>query len=178
VIVRAATPEDAAPVQAIYAHHVLHGTGTFEDTPPTVDEMAQRMAAVAARGLPWRLAARDGRLLAYAYASPFRLRAAYRYTAEVTVYAAADAQRIGAGRAALTSVIEACERLGLHQLVAVIGGSDNAGSIGLHAALGFWPMGVTPGLGWKQGRWNDVVWMQKALNGGMDCAPAGPGLDL
>lgn len=178
MIVRAATPADAAAIQGIYAHHVVHGTGTFEESPPSVPEMAERLAAVAAHGLPWRLAERDGRILGYAYAAPFRLRAAYRYTAEVTVYAAPDARRGGAGRATLSAVIGACEALGLHQLVAVIGGSDNAGSIGLHSALGFSPMGTTPGLGWKHGRWHDVVWMQRALNGGADAAPGAPGLSL
>jgi L-amino acid N-acyltransferase YncA len=178
MIVRAATPADAAAVQAIYAHHVEHGTGTFEERAPTVPEMSARMATVADHGLPWRVTERAGRIIGYAYASPFRLRAAYRYTAEVTVYAAPDAQRIGVGRAALTEVIEACEGLGLHQLVAVIGGSDNAGSIGLHAALGFVHMGTTPGLGWKHGRWHDVVWMQRALNGGAGVAPDVPGLLL
>jgi phosphinothricin acetyltransferase len=178
MIVRPAGPGDAGAIQALYAHHVLHGTGTFETVPPTVAETAERMAAVEARGLPWRLAEDAGRLLAYAYASPFRLRAAYRYTAEVTVYADAGFQRRGAGRAVLSSVIGSCEALGLRQLVAVIGGSDNAGSIGLHAALGFERVGVTPGLGWKQGRWHDVVWMQRALNGGTGTTPAGGGLDL
>ena len=176
--VRAAAQGDAPAIQALYAHHVLHGTGTFEETPPTLQEMEARMAAVISHGLPWVVAEEDERLLAYAYASPFRLRAAYRYTAEVTVYAAADAQRRGAGRATLTMVVETCEAMGLHQLVAVIGGSDNAGSIGLHAALGFERVGVTPGLGWKHRRWHDVVWMQKALNGGVQDVPRGAGLSL
>ena len=178
VRVRAATAADAGAIQAVYAHHVLHGTGTFEETPPTVEEMKGRMASVASHGLPWVVAEEDGRLLAYAYASPLRLRAAYRYTAEVTVYAAADAQRRGAGRAVLGKVVETCEAMGLHQLVSVIGGSDNAGSIGLHAALGFERVGVTPGLGWKHGGWHDVVWMQKALNGGAQAVPRGAGLSL
>jgi L-amino acid N-acyltransferase YncA len=178
MIVRTARPDDAAVVQAIYAHHVANGTGTFEETPPSVAQMTERMAKVADHRLPWRIAERDGRVLGFAYASPFRLRAAYRYTAEVTVYAAPDAQRQGGGKAALTAVIDACEALGLHQLVAVIGGADNAGSIGLHSALGFNLMGTTPGLGWKHGRWHDVVWMQRGLNGGASAAPASPGLSL
>jgi len=178
MIVRPATPSDAVAIQAIYAHHVLHGTGSFEITPPAADEMAARMAAVAERGLPWRVAEGHGRIVAYAYAAPFRLRAAYRYTAEVTVYAAPDFQRRGAGRAALASVVDACEAQGLRQLVAIIGGSDNAGSIGVHAALGFQSIGVAPGVGWKLGRWCDVVWMQKALNGGVATPPEADGLVL
>lgn len=178
MIVRDALSTDVAPIQAIYAHHVLNGTGTFEAAPPSLAEMAERVAAVTRRGLPWVVAEIDGRVAGYAYAGPFRLRAAYRYTAEDTVYVAPDAQRRGVGRAVLARVVERCEALGLHQLVAVIGGSDNAGSIGLHAALGFEHVGLTPGLGWKQDRWCDVVWMQKPLNGGVSLPPAASGLDL
>jgi phosphinothricin acetyltransferase len=178
LIVRPAAAGDVAAIQAIYAHHVLHGTGTFELVPPSVEEMAERIAAITTRGLPYMVAEMEGRVAGYAYAGPFRLRAAYSYTAEDTVYVSPDFHRRGVGRAVLARVIEDCERLGLHQLVAVIGGSDNAGSIGLHAALGFEPAGVTPGLGWKDGRWNDVVWMQRPLNGGVSRPPEGPGLGL
>jgi phosphinothricin acetyltransferase len=178
MIVRPATPADAAAIQAIYAHHVLSDVGSFELEPPGVEEMAGRMAAVTGRGMPWRVAEADGRIVAYAYASPFRLRAAYRYTAEDSVYVARDFQRRGAGRAVLASVVEACEALGLRQLIAGIGDSQNTGSIGLHAALGFEHVGRMPGLGWKFDRWCDVLWMQKALNGGTARAPEGDGLAL
>ncbi len=178
MIIRPATPVDAAGVQAIYAHHVLHGTGSFELEPPTVEAMAARMAAVIDQGLPWRVVEADGLVVAYAYAAPFRLREAYRFTAEDTVYVAPDFQRRGAGRRALASVVEACEAMGLRQLVAIIGGSDNAASIGVHAALGFEPVGVAPGVGFKFGRWCDVVWMQRPLNGGSATPPQGGGLTL
>jgi phosphinothricin acetyltransferase len=117
-------------------------------------------------------------VLGFAYAAPFRLRAAYRYTVEDSVYVAPDAQGRGVGRAALGAVLAACEGLGMRQVVAVIGDSGNAGSLALHRALGFERKGVGAGLGYKHGRWVDIVWMQKALNGGADRAPDAPGLRL
>jgi len=178
MIVRPALATDAAAIQTIYAHHVLHGTGTFEETPPSVEQMTQRMADVTGRGLPWVVAEEGGKVLGYAYASPFRLRSAYRYTAEDSVYVAPGAQGRGVGRAALTEVVAACEVLGLRQLLAVIGDSANAASIGLHRTLGFEIIGASPGLGFKQGRFLDVVFMQKALNGGTAGKPDADGLAL
>lgn len=179
MIIRSAGPSDAPIVRAIYAHHVTHGVGTFEETPPTDEQMAQRMADVAARGLPWVVAQDEGgRVMGYAYASPFRLRSAYRYTAEDSVYVAPDRQGRGVGKAALTEVVARCEALGLRQLLAVIGDSANCGSIGVHRSLGFEHIGTSPGLGFKQDRFLDVVFMQKSLNGGAQGAPAGAGLAL
>jgi len=173
-----AASEDLAAIQAIYAHHVLNGLGTFEETPPSVEEMARRHAAVTGYGLPWLVARAEGRVLGYAYAGPFRTRAAYRYTVEDSVYVAADAARRGVGRALLTAVIAECERLGLRQITGVIGDSGNAASIALHRACGFDLKAVLPALGFKHGRWVDVVWMQRALNGGGASPPDGPGMDL
>ena len=178
MIVRAATSADVEQVRAIYAHHVLHGTGTFEEVPPTLEQMAQRLADVQGRGLPWLVAEEDGRIVGYAYASPFRLRSAYRYTAEDSVYVAPDRQGRGVGKAVLAQVVEECRRLGLRQVLAVIGDSANRGSIGVHAALGFEMIGTTPGLGFKQGRFLDVVFMQLALNGGTEGVPEVAGLAL
>lgn len=178
MIVRPADAADAAAIQAIYAHHVLHGTGTFEEVPPSLEQMAQRMADVTGRGLPWVVGEEGGKVLGYAYASPFRLRSAYRYTAEDSVYVAPDAQGRGVGRAVLAEVIAACEALGLHQMLAVIGDSANTASIGVHRSLGFEMIGASPGLGFKQGRFLDVVFMQKALNGGTAGAPEADGLSL
>lgn len=178
MIVRPAGPGDAGAIAALYAHHVLHGTGSFEETPPTPEVMAGRMADVAARGLPWFVAEKDGRLLGYAYAAPFRLRAAYRFTAEDSVYVAPDAMGRGVGKAVLSAVVQACRAAGLRQLLSVIGGSDNLASIALHESLGFSPVGVTPALGWKHDTWLDVVWMQLPLNGGSGTAPDAPGLIL
>jgi phosphinothricin acetyltransferase len=176
--VRPATLADLEAVQAIYGHHVLNGLGTFEEVPPPLDEIAQRHAAVRARGLPWLVAELEGQVKGYAYAGPFRPRAAYRYTVEDSVYVAPDAMGRGVGRALLEAVIARCEAMGLRQMVAVIGDSGNAGSIGLHRACGFELMMSAPAVGWKFGRWVDVVWMQRPLNGGSASPPDGDGLQL
>jgi phosphinothricin acetyltransferase len=178
VIIRPATPDDAEALAAIYGWHVAHGFGTFEEVPPTAAEMAGRQAAIAARSLPYLAAEADGRVAAFAYASPFRPRAAYRYTVEDSVYVAPDAVGRGLGKAVLSEVLAACEALGVRQVMAVIGDSGNAASIGLHRSLGFEPAGVGHGLGFKHGRWVDIVWMRKALNGGSATEPVGPGIDL
>jgi L-amino acid N-acyltransferase YncA len=178
MIIRPATAADAEAMAALYAHHVLHGVATFEETPPTAGEMASRLQAVRALGLPWLAAEEDGRILGYAYAGAYRYRSAYRYTAETSVYVAADALRRGVGRALLGQVIEDCEALGLRQMVGVIGDSANAGSVALHRSLGFELIGTLPAVGYKHGRWIDVVFMQKPLNGGSGNDPQGEGLLL
>jgi phosphinothricin acetyltransferase len=178
MIVRAATQADAQALADIYRHHVLHGLGAFEETPPSAADMDARRQAVAGHGLPWLVAEAEGRVLGFAYAAPFRPRAAYRYTVEDSVYVAADAQGRGVGKAALGAVLSACEAMGLRQVVAVIGDSGNAASIGLHRTLGFEPAGVGRSFGFKHGRWVDIVWMQKALNGGDRSTPDSPGISL
>ena len=178
MLIRAATPEDAEAIAAIYGHHVLHGLGTFEEAPPTPAEMEQRRLAIAGQGLPYLVAQEGGQILGYAYAGPFRARAAYRFTVEDSVYVAPHAVGKGVGRAVLSAVLGACEGLGLRQVMAVIGDSGNAASIGLHRALGFEHMGVGRSVGFKHGRFVDIVWMQKPLNGGDSRAPDGPGLTL
>ena len=171
MILRPAAIADAPAIAALYAHHVLHGAGTFEETPPSADEIARRIKAVLDKGFPWLVAEDGGRMVAYAYAAPYRERSAYRYTAEDSVYVAHDAQGRGHGRATLSAVISACEAMGLRQLVAMIGDSGNAGSIALHRALGFKPCGALPSVGFKAGRWLDVVLMQLPLNGGGGSPP-------
>jgi len=178
MIIRAAAADDAEALAAIYGHHVLHGFGTFEETPPPPDEMERRRSAIAAMGLPYLVAEDAGRVLGFAYAGPFRPRAAYRYTVEDSVYVAPDALGRGVGRAVLARVIADCEALGVRQVVAVIGDSGNAGSIGLHRALGFLDAGVGRSFGFKHGRWVDIVWMQKDLNGGDQTPPEGRGVRL
>ncbi|MDB5431406.1 MAG: phosphinothricin N-acetyltransferase [Caulobacter sp.] len=176
--IRPATAADAPALAAIYGHHCLHGFGTFEEEAPSAEEMAQRLAAVTARGLPYLVAERDGQVAGFAYAGPFRPRAAYRYTAEDSVYIAPDHQGQGVGKALLIEIIAACEALGLRQLMAVIGDSGNTGSLALHRSLGFEQTGMGHSVGFKLGRWVDIVHMQRALNGG-DARPAeGPGLAL
>lgn len=176
--IRPATSADMPALAEIYGHHVLHGFGTFEEVPPSAAELNTRREAIVARGLPYLLAEDGGRVLGFAYAGPFRLRAAYRYAVEDSVYVAPDAQGRGVGREVLSAVIAACDAIGIRQVVAVIGDSENAGSIGLHSALGFTHQGTGLGLGYKHGRWVDIVWMQKALNGGTSHEPDAPGLVL
>jgi phosphinothricin acetyltransferase len=178
MIVRPALPADADALAAIYGHYVLHGFGTFEESAPSPSEMETRRRSVADRGLPYFVADDGGRVLGFGYAGPFRTRAAYRYTVEDSVYIAPDAVGRGIGKAVLTPVIEACRLFGIHQVVAVIGDTGNAASIALHRALGFERCGVGRGFGYKAGRWLDVVWMQKALNGGDEAQPGGSGLAL
>jgi L-amino acid N-acyltransferase YncA len=178
MIVRPATPADTAAIAAIYGHHVLHGLGTFEEVPPTEADMATRMAAVQDKGLPYLVAEGDGGILGFAYAAPFRHRSAYRFTAEDSVYIAPDAIGQGVGKALLSAVIEACEALGVRQLNAVIGDEGNLASIGLHTALGFERTGASRSVGYKHGRWVDIVFMQKALNGGDAAPPVEPGIAL
>ena len=178
MIVRKATEADAPALAAIYGDAVLHGFGTFEEDPPTPADMDGRRRAVQDHGLPYLVAELDGQVLGFAYAGPFRPRAAYRYTLEDSVYVSPDAKGKGVGRAVLSAVIAACEALGIRQLMAVIGDTGNAGSIGLHRALGFEQTGIGRSVGFKHGRWVDIVHMQKALNGGDSLPPSGGGVTL
>ncbi|WP_082765398.1 MULTISPECIES: GNAT family N-acetyltransferase [unclassified Phenylobacterium] len=178
MIIRAAEAGDAQALAAIYGHHVLHGFGTFEIEPPDAAWMEGRRREIQGYGLPFFVAEDGGRVLGYAYAGPFRPRPGYRFTAEDSVYVAPDAVGRGVGRAVLSRVMDACEAFGLRQVVAVIGDSGNAASIGLHRALGFEDAGVGRSFGFKHGRWVDIVWMQKSLNGGDETAPTGPGIKL
>jgi len=161
--VRDATEDDLAAIAAIYGHHVLNGTGSFEEAPPSLEDMWTRFRAVRARDLPWLVAEGDGRILGYAYARPYHERSAYRYTLEDAVYVAPDAAGAGVGRALLSEVLARCTAAGYRQMVAIIGDSGNAASIGLHRALGFRPVGVLQGVGLKFGRSLDSVIMQRAL---------------
>ena len=137
VLVRPSTDADVDAIAAIYGWNVLNGLGTFEEIPPDAAEMGRRRAGFLAKGMPYLVAEQDGQVLGYAYAGPFRLRAAYRYTVEDSIYVGPDAMGKGVGKALLGALIEACEALGLRQICAVIGDSGNAASIALHAALGF-----------------------------------------
>lgn len=168
---RDSTPGDAETIAAIYAHHVRFGLGTFEETPPSVDEIRQRREGILALGLPFLVAAAGARIFGYAYAGPYRTRSAYRYTLEDSIYVAAEAARRGVGRALLARLIERCDGLGYRQMVAVIGDSDNQASIRLHAALGFERIGVQPAVGFKHGRWVDSIMMQRALGAGAATLP-------
>jgi phosphinothricin acetyltransferase len=163
VIVRDSVEADVAAIQAIYAHHVLHGLASFEEVPPTAAEIGARRAEVCAKGFPHLVAEAAGEVLGYAYVSLYRTRSAYRYTVEDSVYVRHDTTARGVGRALLGALVARCERMDLRQIVAVIGDSGNAASIGLHAALGFKQVGLLPAVGFKLGRWVDSVLMQRSL---------------
>ena len=172
-MLRPATSADLPAIAAIYAHHVRHGLASFEVDPPSLAEMTRRFDAIAAGGFPY-LAAHDGaRLLGYAYASAYRARPAYRHTVEDSIYVAPDAAGRGIGRALLTRLVDDCTQRGFRQMLAVIGDSGNAASIGLHRACGFRECGVLQSVGFKFGRWVDSVVMQRPLGDGDATLPPG-----
>jgi phosphinothricin acetyltransferase len=173
---RPATPADAAALAAIYGHHVVHGLGTFDLTPPTPAAMAERMQGIVAHGLPYLVAEFDGRIAGYAYAGAFRPRAGYRFTVEDSVYIAPDFVGRGLGKELLSRIIADCEAMGLRQIIACIGDSGNAASIGLHTSLGFRHSGTVEAAGFKHGRWVDIVFMRRALGAGEQTPPVGDGL--
>jgi phosphinothricin acetyltransferase len=172
LLIRPSAASDIAAIAAIYAWNVEHGTGTFELEPPDETEMARRRDDVLGKRLPWLVAERDGRVVGYAYANQFRPRPAYRFCLEDSIYLASDAQGQGIGKLLLAELVSQCEARGARQLLAVIGDSANAGSIGVHRALGFEHAGLIKSAGWKFDRWLDVVVMQRALGTGDACAPA------
>ena len=163
-------------VQKIYAEHVRTGLASFEEVPPDLEEMAKRMHDTQKRWLPYLVsvvtdAAGDEMVRGFAYASPFRTRSAYRYTIEDSVYVDRDAIGQGHGRALLGTLVERCTALGYRQMIAVIGDSANAASIGLHSHLGFVETGSMPAVGFKFGRWVDSVRMQRPLGSGSGTPP-------
>lgn len=170
-IIRPSTESDLAAITAIYAHHVLHGTGTFEIDPPSLADMTVRRADVLARGLPWLVAEKDGQVLGFAYANWFKPRPAYRFSAEDSIYVADHARGMGLGRKLLAALAEQAEAAGVRKLLAVIGDSANHGSIGVHRALGFTDVGVMHSVGWKFGAWRDIVLMEKTLGAGDTTSP-------
>ncbi|WP_291833612.1 GNAT family N-acetyltransferase [Brevundimonas sp.] len=162
-ILRDTVAADLPAITAIYADEVLHGTATFELVPPDEAEMASRLAGVRALDLPWLTAELDGAVIGYAYLSPFRLRPAYRYCVELSVYLAPEARGRGIGRALMQALIDRARVMGLRHLVGAIGDSANTASIALHKAAGFREAGVWRETGWKFDRWIDVVLMQLDL---------------
>lgn len=162
---------DLDAVTAIYAHDVVHGTGTFELVPPTVAEMGDRVATVTGGGLPYLVAVEGDAVLGFAYAGAYRPRPAYRFSVEDSIYLRPDATGRGVGTRLLTGVVQECEARGLRQVIAVIGDSDNIGSIRTHAKCGFEPVGTFRAVGWKHGRWLDTVLMQRSLGAGATTTP-------
>lgn len=170
-LLRSAREDDLEAVCSIYRHAVLHGTGTFEIEPPDRAEIGRRFQDVRSKGLPWIVAESEGAVLGYAYANTFRPRPAYRFFLEDSIYLAPQAQGRGLGRLLLSELIARCTTLGARQLLAVIGDSANAASIGVHRACGFEHTGVLASSGWKFDRWLDVVLMQRPLGPGAGCPP-------
>ncbi|HSW19298.1 MAG TPA: GNAT family N-acetyltransferase [Ramlibacter sp.] len=169
--IRPSRDDDLPAITAIYGHHVLHGTGTFETAPPTEADMASRRADVLAKGLPFLVAEDAGQVLGFAYCQWFKPRPAYRFSAEDSIYLHPDALGRGVGRQLLSQLAQQAQASGLRKLIAVIGDSDNAGSIGVHRSLGFEQAGVIRACGWKFGRWLDIVLMEKSLGEGSATPP-------
>ena len=174
LLIRPSTASDLPAITAIYGWNVLNGTGTFELDVPDEAEMARRRDDVLSKGLPWLVVERGGVVLGYAYANHFRPRRAYRFCLEDSVYLAAEAKGQGLGRLLLAELMARCETAGARQMLAVIGDSQNLGSIGVHRTLGFEHVGVMKAAGWKFDRWLDVVIMQKQLGQGAATEPADP----
>lgn len=166
MLLRHADRSDIPAIQSIYAHHVLTGTGTFEEIPPSVEAMADRFAATEAQGYRWIVAADATGVLGYAGYARFRDRSGYRFAAEDSIYVRDDVRGQGLGKALVARVILEAAGHGFTQMIAVIGDSENAGSIGVHASLGFRQVGVLRAVGFKFGRWLDAVYMQRALDPG------------
>ena len=174
VLIRTSRDSDLPEIAAIYAHAVAHGTASFELEPPSEAEMARRREALVGSGFPYLVAEAEGRVLGYAYAGPYRPRAAYRSTVEDSIYVAPDAQGRGIGRALLDTLIAECEARDFRLMVAVIGDEASKGSIGLHHSLGFAHAGLLPGIGYKHGRWLATVLMQRVLGPGGTSPPTRP----
>ena len=170
-IIRPSLLEDIPAITAIYAHHVQTGTGTFETDPPSETDMTQRRADVLSKGLPYLVALNGDRVVGFAYCNWFKPRPAYRYSAEDSIYLAPEAHGKGVGRALLAELMAQAENCGVRKLIAVIGDSANAGSIGVHQSAGFEHVGVLKSCGWKFDRWLDVVLMDKTLGLGDTQAP-------
>ncbi len=169
-IIRPSTDQDLSVITAIYAHHVLHGTGTFEVDPPSEQDMAGRRQDVLSKGLPWLVAEEAGEVTGFAYCNWFKPRPAYRFSAEDSIYLAADASGKGLGRALLAELAARAQAAGVRRLIAVIGDSANLGSVGVHRSVGFKDVGILKSCGWKFGAWRDVVLMDLPLGAG-DTSP-------
>jgi phosphinothricin acetyltransferase len=168
--IRTASEEDAAEVAAIYAYHVLHGTASYDTEPPSLEYIRDKIRWVIGSGWPFLVAEDEGAIAGYAYATQFRDRSAYRWTAENSIYVRADRLGRGVGKSLLLELVARAEVCGFRQMIAVIGGAEEA-SIRLHAACGFQEAGRVHAAGWKHGRWLDTVYMQKALGEGSNTSP-------
>mgnify|MGYP003614375422 FL=1 len=170
-LIRPSRDEDVAAITAIYNHHVLHGTGTFEIDPPSASDMATRRADVLGKGLPYLVVEEEGQVLGFAYGNWFKPRPAYRFSAENSIYLAPGVAGRGLGRLLLDELRAQAEAAGVRKLIAVIGDSANAGSIGVHRSAGFTHVGLIKSCGWKFDRWLDIVLMEKTLGAGDTTSP-------
>ena len=169
--IRDVRTEDAAAIAGIYAHHVLHGTASYELEPPTAGDTAAKIERITRRGWPFLVACENSDLVGYAYAEQLRDRPAYRFACENSIYIRADRLGRGIGKGLLNELCERCEALGFRQMIAVIGGAEPA-SIALHEHCGFRMVGRLSSVGWKKGRWLDTVYMQRPLGPGAAGAPS------
>ena len=169
---RPATLADLPEIQAIYAHHVLHGAGSFEEVPPSVEEMTVRWQKIIDHGWTWLVAADATGVTGYGYYSQYRERSAYRYAAEDSIYVRNDVRGQGVGKMLVQALVQAATEAGFRQMIAVIGDSENIGSIGVHTSLGFRKVGMLHASGLKFGRWLDTVFMQRAMGSGDNDVPA------
>ncbi|SDR27439.1 phosphinothricin acetyltransferase [Paraburkholderia fungorum] len=170
-LIRDATDADLPAIQAIYAHHVLTGVASFEETPPSVDDLRTRLASVRSHGLPYMVAEIDGQVAGYCYATPYRPRAAYRNTIEDSIYIGDAWRGRGLGRILLQALIDRCETGPWRQMVAVIADGGSGGSLSLHTQLGFELIGTLKAVGFKHGRWLDTTLMQRRLGAGDSTLP-------
>ena len=171
LLIRPVRLDDITTIHAIYSHNVLHGTASWELTPPDRADMLGRLQAVLDKGFPYFVAEIDGQVVGYCYASGFRPRPGYRFTVENSIYVTDGFQRRGIARQLMSTLIDACTTMGFRQMLAVIGDSANTPSIELHRSLGFVQVGLLPSIGFKFGRWLDSVWMQRSLGDGARTLP-------
>ncbi|MFN8490019.1 MAG: N-acetyltransferase family protein [Caldilineaceae bacterium] len=169
--IRAATFADVPAINAIYSENVLHGTASWELTPPNDNEIRRRMQTILEQGYPYFVAESGGKIVGYTYASSYRPRLGYRFLVENSIYVDNAYQRCGIARQLMTTLIDACTAQGFRQMIAVIGDSANIASIELHRSLGFVQVGFLPNIGFKHGRWLDCVLMQRALGEGSATLP-------
>lgn len=169
--IREAKADDMMAVAEIYAHHVLTGVATFEVDPPSVQEMTDRWQSISSTGLPYLVARQQTKIVGFAYAAPYRTRHAYRCTVEDSIYLDPNHFRQGIGRKLLAPIIEKCEQQGYRQMIAVVGGTRNTGSIGLHTSLGFRELGTLQSVGFKLDQWVDTVFLQRGLGAGNTSPP-------
>src|SRR5438045_8991343 len=159
--IRDGRESDSEAIHAIYSHHVLNGTASYDIEPPALDQIREKVRWILSEGWPLLVAEEEGVVVGYAYATQFRDRAAYRYTAENSIYVHPDRMGRGVGKALLAALIERCSEHGFRTMIAVIGGAEPA-SIALHSGCGFAQVGRLKAVGWKKDRWLESVYMQRS----------------